>query len=69
MYIKYGLYISHNSTRFYTLFIQDDNMFRPICLGHIQVTRNVYLEEVIQVNLKIKYVKLKFNEILLLFIL
>jgi len=36
-------------------------------LGHLQVTRNVYLEEVIQVSHKIKYVELKFNEISLSF--
>jgi len=38
-----------------------------IYLGHLQVTRNVYLEEVIQVSHKIKYVEIKFNEISLKF--
>jgi len=56
--IKYGLFISHNTTSFYSLFIQADNMFRPVFLGHLQVTRSVCLEEVIQVSHKIKYVEL-----------
>jgi hypothetical protein len=51
------------------LFIQADSVFRPIFLGHFQVTRNVDLEEVIQVSHKIKYVEFKFIEISLLFIL
>jgi len=33
-------------------------------LGHLQVTRNVYLEEVIQISHEIKYEELKFNDIL-----
>jgi len=49
IYMKYGLFISHNTTSFYLLFIQADNMFRITFLGHLQVTRNVGLEEVIQV--------------------
>jgi len=60
--IKYGLFISHNTTSFYLLFIQAGRMFRPV-LGHLQVTRNVCLEEVVQVSHKIKYIELKFNEI------
>jgi len=44
-------------------------MFRPVFLGHLQVTRNVCLEEFIQVRHKIKYVDLKFSELSLLFIL
>ena len=57
MYIKYGLFIIHNTTSFfYSLFIQADIMFRPMFLGHLQVTKNVCLEEVIQVSHKIKYV-------------
>jgi len=36
-------------------------------LGHLQVTRNVCLEEVIQVRHKIKYVESKFSEISLSF--
>jgi len=35
---------------FYTLFIEADNMFRPTILGQLQVTRNVYLEEVIVIR-------------------
>jgi hypothetical protein len=66
-YIKYGLCVSHNTTSFYSLFIQADYMFRPIFLGHFQVARNVCLEEVIQVSHEIKYVELKFNEISLSF--
>jgi hypothetical protein len=58
--IKYGLFINHNTTSFYSLFIQAD-MFLPVFLGHLQVTRNVCLEEVIQVSHKIKYMELKFN--------
>ena len=30
-------------------------------LDHLQVTRNVYVEEVMQVSHRIKYVELKFN--------
>ena len=59
--------MSHNTTSFYSLFIQADNMFRPMFLGHLQVTRNICLEEVIQVSHKIKYIELKFNEISLNF--
>jgi len=47
--------VSHNTNRFYSLFIQVDNMFRPKFLGHLQVTINVCLEEVIQISHKIKY--------------
>ena len=50
------LFISHNTTSFYSLFIQADNMFQHMFLGHLQVTRNVCLEEVIQVSHEIKYV-------------
>jgi len=45
-----------NTTNFYSLFIQAD-MFRPMFLGHLQVTRNVCLEEVIQVSHKMEYVE------------
>jgi hypothetical protein len=62
------LVISHNTTSFYSLFIQADNMFRPVFLDHLQVTKNVCLEVVIQVSHEIKYTELKFNEISLSFI-
>jgi len=38
-------------------------MFRSMFLDHLQVARNVCLEEVIEVSHKIKYIELKFNEI------
>ena len=63
MCIKYGLFISHSTTSFYSLFIQADNMFRPMFSGHLQVTRIVCLEEVIQVSHKMKYIEIKLNEI------
>jgi len=37
--------------------------------GHLQVTRIVCLEEVIQVSYKIKYAEIKFNEISLSLVL
>jgi len=55
--IKYGLFISHDTTSFYLLFIHADNMFRPVFLSHLQVTRNVCLEEVTQLSHKMKYVE------------
>jgi hypothetical protein len=63
------LFISHNTASLYSLFIQADNMFRPMFLDHLRVTRNVCLEEVIQVSHKIKYTQLKFNKTSLSFIL
>jgi len=62
------LFISHNTASFYSLFIQADNMFRPMFSDHLQVKRVVCLEEVIQVSYKIKHVETKFNEISLSFI-
>jgi len=61
-YIKYGLFISHNTTSFIRYLFKLTTCFGP-CLGHLQVTSNVCLEEVIQVSPKIKYVELKFNEV------
>jgi len=52
--IKYGLFISHNITSFYSLFIQANNMFRPMFFRPSSGHKNVCLEEVIQGSHKIK---------------
>ena len=67
LFIKYVLFISHNTTSFirylFKLTTISAYIFRPST-----VHKNVCLEEVIQVSHKIKYVELKFNEISLTFI-
>jgi len=63
-----GLGTVNQSYSIYSLFIQAGNMFRSMFSGHLQVTRNVCLEEVIEVSHKMKYTELKLNEISLSFV-
>ena len=53
----------------YVIYLFKLTTYFGLYLGHLQVTRNVYLEEVIQVSHKIEYVELQFNHISLSFIL
>ena len=66
VYTQYRIVYKSQHNQFISLFIQADNMFRPV-LGHHQVTNYVCSEEIIQLSHKIKYIELKFNEISLNF--
>ena len=63
LYIKYGLFISHNTTSVLLIIYSSGQHVSVYICRPPSGNNNVCLEELIQVNHKIKYAELKFNDI------